>query len=83
MRISASGSAPIRFYLLPEWRGRGLGAHLDRFAVDFLLRAGHRSARLCVSPTNLRAVAFYQKNSWRDLGPRADHPEVYYMGKRI
>lgn len=71
------------FYLIPECRGRGLGGHLDRFAVDFLLRAGHQCARLCVSPKNHQAVAFYQKNAWRDLGPRVDRPEVHYMEKRL
>jgi ribosomal protein S18 acetylase RimI-like enzyme len=60
----------------------GLGAQLDRFAVDFLCRAGHRAARLCVSPTNLPAVAFFRKHQWRDMGPRADHPEVHYMEKQ-
>jgi ribosomal protein S18 acetylase RimI-like enzyme len=71
------------FYLIPECRGRGLGAQLDRFAVDFLHLGGYRSARLCVSPTNHRAVAFYQKNAWRDLGPRAERPEVHYMEKQF
>jgi ribosomal protein S18 acetylase RimI-like enzyme len=71
------------FYLIPECRGMGLGAQLDRFAVDFLCRAGHRAARLCVSPTNLPSVAFYRKHQWRDMGPRADHPEVHYMEKQL
>ncbi len=71
------------FYLISECRGRGLGAHLDRFAVDFLFRVGYRYARLCVSPTNHRAVAFYQKNGWHDLGPRPERPEVQYMGKQL
>lgn len=71
------------FYLIPDCRGRGLGAQLDRYAVDFLRRAGHRAARLCVSPTNLPAVAFYRKHQWQDMGPRADHPEVNYMEKQL
>jgi ribosomal protein S18 acetylase RimI-like enzyme len=71
------------FYLTPEFRGKGLGGQLDRFAVDYLHRAGHRAARLCVSPTNLPAVAFYRKHQWQDLGPRPDHPQVHYMEKRL
>ena len=71
------------FYLTPEFRGKGLGGHLDQFAVDFLHRAGHRAARLCVSPTNLPAVAFYRKHRWQDVGPRPDHPHVHYMEKKL
>jgi ribosomal protein S18 acetylase RimI-like enzyme len=71
------------FYLIPECRGKGLGSQLEQFAVDFLLRAGHRAARLCVSPTNLPAVAFYLKHQWQDLGPREDRPEGHYLEKQL
>jgi ribosomal protein S18 acetylase RimI-like enzyme len=50
------------FYLIPTYRGRGLGGQLHAHAVDFLKQLGYRTARLCVSPTNVRAVRFYQKN---------------------
>ena len=71
------------FYLIPAYRGRGLGGQLDQYAVDFLQRAGHRRARLSVSATNRQAIAFYLRYHWRDLGPRADHPGSHYMEKQL
>lgn len=63
------------YYLVPEWRGKGLSEALDKFAMDFLRSLGFKKARLSVSPTNLRAVQFYKKNGWVDLGLR-DEPEL-------
>lgn len=44
---------------------------------------GLKKARLSVSPTNERAIKFYEKMKWVDLGPREDHPEVHFMEKVI
>ena len=71
------------FYLIPAYRGRGLGRQLDQYAMSFLQRAGHQRARLSVSATNHPAISFYRKNNWRDLGPRADHPGSRYMEKLL
>jgi mRNA deadenylase 3'-5' endonuclease subunit Ccr4/GNAT superfamily N-acetyltransferase len=71
------------FYLVPKFRGKGLGAQMDRFAADFLHRAGYQLARLSVSKTNFPALAFYSKHQWKDLGPRVDHPLAHYMEKQL
>ncbi|MNJ96663.1 Mycothiol acetyltransferase [compost metagenome] len=71
------------FYLTPEHRGRGLGAELEKHAVEYFKMRGHQIARLCVSPTNAPAVSFYKKMGWSDLGPRPGHPEVHFMEKSL
>jgi RimJ/RimL family protein N-acetyltransferase len=43
--------------------------------MNFLRSLGFKKVRLSVSPTNLRAVQFYKKNGWIDLGER-DEPEL-------
>ena len=67
------------FYLRPQMRGRGMASHLQRYAIDYFRSIGLKKARLSVSPTNARAVAYYKKHGWRDLGPRPGHPEVHLM----
>lgn len=69
------------YYLIPEWRGRGLSTQLEKYVESSMRQMGYRSARLSVSPTNLRALKFYEKNGWKNLGPRLGHPEVHYMEK--
>lgn len=69
------------FYLAPEKRGQGFSKHLDEYAMKYMRSLGLKKARLSVSPTNTRAVKFYEKQGWKDLGPRPDHPEVNYMMK--
>lgn len=52
------------FYLIPDYRGKGIGKHLDEYARDFFLGFGMNRATLNVSPTNLRAIRFYEKCGW-------------------
>ncbi len=60
------------YYLVPEWRGQGLSSQLDRFAMNFLKSLGFSKVKLAVSPTNPRAIQFYKKNGWQDLGERVE-----------
>ena len=73
------------YYLVAEARGKGLGTKLDRHAVGYFQSLGLKEAKLCVSPTNTRALAFYSRMGWGDLGPRVDiplgKPSVNFMGK--
>lgn len=52
------------FYLIPQFRGSGLGAQLDKYAEDFFRKNKMKSAYLNVSPTNERALKFYEKCGW-------------------
>lgn len=67
------------FHLVAEERGNGTGDLLHDYVVSLFARQGAPSARLSVSPSNARALRYYAKHGWRDLGPRPDHPEVHLM----
>jgi GNAT superfamily N-acetyltransferase len=67
------------FYLAAEWRGLGIGGTLHQYMVEFMRNAGVALAQLSVSPSNARALAYYRKYSWRDLGPCPDDASVRLM----
>ena len=67
------------FYLIEEMRGVGVSGELQDYAMDFMRRNGVQSAQLSVSPTNTRALAFYRKHGWRDLGLRPGRDNVNLM----
>jgi len=69
------------YYLLPEYRNKGLGALLDRHAVLVFKGKGLLKAQLTVSELNLRGIKFYEKNGWRQLGPDSDRPLGIVMEK--
>lgn len=69
------------FYVTPEWRGTGVAAEMEDYASRHFRRRGFRSARLSVIASNTRAMRFYQKQGWRDLGPREDRPLAHNMEK--
>jgi len=71
------------YYLVPQWRGRGLAQQLDAYAVDVLRDQGYRSATLNVSPTNVRALRFYLRCGWNELGAPPDAPFVHAMARRL
>jgi ribosomal protein S18 acetylase RimI-like enzyme len=61
-------------YLAPERRGGTLSDALHDYLEATLRGCCMPKARLSVSPTNQRAVRYYLKHGWRDLGPRPDRP---------
>jgi RimJ/RimL family protein N-acetyltransferase len=69
------------YYLIPSKRGQGVGEFLDNYATQYFHNKQLKCARLSVSPQNNRAIAFYKKMGWKDLGPRQDAPEVNFMEK--
>lgn len=71
------------YYLIPSMRGRGFGAFLDTYAVEYFKNLGILKAKLSVSPTNIPANSYYKKMGWVNLGPRPGHPEVHLMEKNI
>lgn len=71
------------FYLRPDARGRGLGDELHAYAVALLRRHGVSVAGLSVSPTNERALKYYERNGWKDLGARAGAGHVHEMELRV
>lgn len=69
------------FYVVPQWRGKGVADGMEQHATDVFKRRGFASARLSMTPSNMRAVRFYLRNGWQDLGPREDKPELHNMEK--
>ena len=67
------------FYLVGAMRGTGVSGELQGYAMDFMSRNGVQIAQLSVSPTNARALAFYNKHGWRDLGLRPRRDNVNLM----
>jgi ribosomal protein S18 acetylase RimI-like enzyme len=67
------------FYLVEEMRGAGFGSELQDYAMDFMRRHGVQTAQLSVSPTNARALAFYRKHGWKNLGLRPGRDNVNLM----
>jgi len=55
----------------PDWRGRGLGARLMRFAEERIFRQSPH-VFLCVSDFNRRAQAFYARLGYRRVGELPD-----------
>jgi ribosomal protein S18 acetylase RimI-like enzyme len=68
-------------YVIPEWRGGGIASLIEDYASAYLQGQGFESARLSVTAQNHRAIRFYSKKGWKDLGPRADRPIVHNMEK--
>ncbi|MGE7602432.1 GNAT family N-acetyltransferase [Peribacillus sp. NPDC097675] len=56
------------FYLISEYRGKGYGGKLIEFAERFFREYGVNEYQLRVSPTNKRAINFYEKNGFDVLG---------------
>ena len=67
------------FYLIPSARGDVAGDQLHDYALQLFRKLKISKLQLSVSPTNSRAVAYYQKHGWQNLGPRPDHKEVNLM----
>ena len=69
----------LLYYLRPDMRGQGFAAELDAYVLRSCRAAGIRRITLRVSPTNARAMAFYRRQGWRDLGPDPQHCDVHVM----
>jgi ribosomal protein S18 acetylase RimI-like enzyme len=67
------------FYLVEEMRGTGVSGELQDYAMDFMHRHRVQIAQLSVSPTNTRALAFYRKQGWKDLGRRPGRDNMNLM----
>ena len=79
---SASGYIYL-VYLIPEYRGGGLGRHLLQQAEAFLVGQGAVEARLRVSPTNVPAFQLYRKNGWSPVSEEPDGEGLLVMHKRF
>jgi GNAT superfamily N-acetyltransferase len=53
------------FYLIPEYRGKGYGVYLIKYTEDFFSKYDVKEYQLRVSPTNKRAIKFYEKTGFQ------------------
>jgi aminoglycoside 6'-N-acetyltransferase len=67
------------FYLLPDFRGRGLGRMLHEHAVAVFSRLGRRTLRLSVATGNAAAIGFYRKLGWVTVGTRPNRVPMEIM----
>ena len=67
------------FYIIEEMRGTGVSGELQDYVMNFMGQHGVQVAQLSVSPTNVRAMAFYRKHGWKDLGLRPGHDNVHLL----
>jgi GNAT superfamily N-acetyltransferase len=66
-----TGEAPVeigRFYVDRPWQGRGLAQRLMAAARDAARDLGGITVWLAVWEHHPRAIAFYQKQGFRDVG---------------
>lgn len=66
-----NGDAPIelwRFYVVAKWHGQGIAQALMQRVIDEAARAGARTLWLGVWERNPRAIAFYTKCGFVDVG---------------
>jgi diamine N-acetyltransferase len=59
-----------RFYVAPEWHGRGLAQQLMTRAVEIASQSGAATLWLAVWERNPRAIAFYRKSGFVDVGSK-------------
>lgn len=65
-----------RLYLLPEWVGNGIGTMLIEKTLAAAIERGYRSCWLRVWTGNERAIDFYRRWGFREVGR-----EPYNVGK--
>ncbi len=58
----------IGSFLLPEWRGRGVGRQLWNVTLAFARQAQYRKPAIYVRGSNTQAQAFYRQLGFRECG---------------
>jgi ribosomal protein S18 acetylase RimI-like enzyme len=71
------------FYLIPEYRGKGLGKDLIRYAEDFFRESNVSEYHLRVSPTNERAMRLYVNSGMVKLREENEKYLMYRMRKLL
>ena len=71
------------FYLTPEYRGKGLGKELIRYAENFFRISNVSEYHLLVAPTNQRAIHLFTKSGVIKLMEENEKYLVYRMRKLL
>jgi len=86
-----SGPAPgeiARFYLLREFHGTGVALPLMQNSLEALQSQGCKTAWLGVWQENPRAIAFYRKHGFREVGEQIfvlgnDHQRDFVLARSL
>jgi probable phosphoglycerate mutase len=70
-------------YLIEEYTGKGLGVQLLGQAISHYRAAGKQQVDLFVLPSNTRALRFYQKNEFKQIGTKTVQRELLALSRRI
>ena len=73
---AVTGDSPVeveRFYVAYDFHGHGLAAHLMEACIETAVGRGGRTLWLGVWEKNARAIRFYEKRGFADVG---SHPFV-------
>ena len=71
-----------RYYLVPAERSTGAAAELDAYTETVFTALGMARAYVAAFPHNERAMRFYLRQGWRDLGPPPWEPRVHLLERR-
>lgn len=71
------------FYLLPKYRGKGIGSEQINYAETFFRKLGMDEYHLRVSPTNEPALKFYKKHGFEFIMEEQLNHRVWRLRKRI
>jgi ribosomal protein S18 acetylase RimI-like enzyme len=77
--LSMSHVAQLGTFLLPDWRGRGLGRALFAATREFAVAAGYRKLVIQVRASNAQAQGFYRRIGFLECGRLRD--QVIIDGK--
>jgi RimJ/RimL family protein N-acetyltransferase len=68
-----------RHYVVEAERGSGAAEELDAYTEQVFTELGLTRAYVATFPQNERAIRFYVRQGWTDLGPPAWQPRVHLL----
>ncbi|MDM5360508.1 GNAT family N-acetyltransferase [Peribacillus sp. ACCC06369] len=71
------------FYLIPEYRSKGLGKELVRYAENFFRQFNVSEYHLRVSPNNQRAIRLYTNSGMMKISEENEKHPVWRMSKSL
>ncbi|WP_409253831.1 N-acetyltransferase family protein [Bacillus sp. SCS-153A] len=69
------------YYLSPEYRGKGIGTEIHRYALQYFKTQSVTEFHLRVSPTNIPARKFYRKIGLKEIGPEMEGRVIRMKGE--
>ncbi|MCJ8340757.1 MAG: GNAT family N-acetyltransferase [Pseudomonadales bacterium] len=66
-------------YLVPEYRGNGIGELLHQHSVEVFSAANKAEIQSSVGQSNNPALSFYQKHGWKSQKPSTSSDEMTLM----